>query len=105
VPEIGAAGPEVAAQWRRSMLDEQTAYNLVAEYLTKQFEVPADQITPEARVFADLGLDSIDALDMLALLDKQYGVAFNEVEVRQIRTVQDVARYIVRNLPPEAAAP
>jgi acyl carrier protein len=50
-------------------------------------------------MFEDLGLDSIDALDMLALLDRQYHVQVNEEQARRIRTVEDAVQYVLANLP------
>jgi acyl carrier protein len=81
-------------------MDHTTAYQLIAEYLSQRFGVPAEKITPESKMFDDLGLDSIDALDMLALLDKQYRV--KEEQARKIRTVEDAVQYVLANLPENA---
>jgi len=86
-------------------MDHSTAYKLIAEYLSQRFGVPAEKIAPEAKMFDDLGLDSIDALDMLALLDKQYRVKVNEEQARRIRTVEDAVQYVLANLPQDAPPP
>jgi acyl carrier protein len=56
-------------------------------------------------MFDDLGLESIDALDMLALLDKQYRVEVNEEQARRIRTVEDAVQYVLANLPENVPQP
>ncbi len=86
-------------------MDHSTAYKLVVEYLSQRFGVPQEKIRPESKMFDDLGLDSIDALDMLALLDKQYHIAVNEEQARKIRTVEDVVQYVLANLPASAPSP
>jgi acyl carrier protein len=64
-----------------------------------------EKITPESKMFDDLGLDSIDALDMLALLERQYRVKVNEAQARKIRTVEDAVQYVLANLPENAPKP
>jgi len=86
-------------------MDHSTAYKLIVEYLSQRFGVPNEKIKPESKMFEDLGLDSIDALDMLALLDKQYRVKVNEEQARRIRTVEDAVQYVLANLPANAPLP
>lgn len=70
----------------------------VSEYLVKQFEIPPEKIRPEAHLFRDLGMDSIDALDWFAAMQSEIGLPIIEKELKMIRTVQDVVDYLVRNL-------
>jgi acyl carrier protein len=86
-------------------MDHTTAYQLIVEYLSQRFGVPVEKIAPESKMFDDLGLDSIDALDMLALLDKQYRVKVNEEQARKIRTVEDAVQYVLANLPENPTPP
>jgi acyl carrier protein len=80
-------------------MDHSTATKVITDYLSQRFGVPLEKIRPDSKMFEDLGLDSIDALDMLALLDKQYRVKINEEQARQIRTVEDAVQYVLANLP------
>jgi acyl carrier protein len=70
----------------------------VSEYLMKQFEIPREKIRPEAHLFRDLGMDSIDALDWFAAMQSEIDLPIIEKELKMIRTVQDVVDYLVRNL-------
>lgn len=74
------------------------AYKRVSEYLTTQFKIPPEKITPQAHLFKDLELDSIDALDWFAVMESQLSLPILENELKSIRTVQDVVDYVVRNL-------
>jgi acyl carrier protein len=86
-------------------MDHSTAYKLIVEYLSQRFGVPLEKIQPDSKMFEDLGLDSIDALDMLALLDRQYRVRVNEEQARRIRTVEDAVQYVLANLPDNPPPP
>jgi acyl carrier protein len=70
----------------------------VSEYLIKQFDILPEKIRPEAQLFKDLGMDSIDALDWFAAMQSEIGLPIIEKELKTIRTVQDVVDYVVRNL-------
>lgn len=79
-------------------MDRQEVFRTVSNYLTKDFEVPEEKITPEANLFTDLGLDSIDALDWFARMESSIGLPIIEGELKTLRTIQDVVDYVVRNL-------
>jgi acyl carrier protein len=78
-------------------VNQQSALEIVKRYLSEQFEVPAADIRPEVHLFDDLGLDSVDALDLLGMLDKELSIPIIEEEVQKIRTVQDVVDYLIRH--------
>ncbi len=80
-------------------------YKKVSEYLITNFEIPPEKISPEAHLFKDLDLDSIDALDWFASMESEIGLPVIEKEIKMIRTVQDVVDYLVRNLRQNADGP
>ena len=53
------------------MTDQQTIYQEVSALLVKLFEIDPQDIKPEARLYEDLELDSIDAVDMIVHLQKK----------------------------------
>ena len=48
-----------------AMTEQQTIYQEVSALLITLFEIAPEDITPEARLYEDLDLDSIDAVDMV----------------------------------------
>ena len=80
-------------------MDKNEAYEVVRSYLMEQFDVPGDKISLEANLFEELELDSIDALDMVGLLESRLGVQVDEDELKRIRKVADVVDYVVRHAP------
>ncbi|MDI9224138.1 acyl carrier protein [Pantoea sp. EA-12] len=72
------------------MMNKDEIYQEVASLLTSLFEIDADDIRPDARLYEDLELDSIDAVDMVVHLQKRTGRKIKPEAFRAVRTVQDV---------------
>jgi acyl carrier protein len=64
---------------------------LVAEVLV---DVNKENIRLDAKIVEDLGAESLDIYDMIALLEDEFGTEISDEEVEKIRTVQDVADFI-----------
>lgn len=62
----------------------------VNRVLVEEFELAAGDIRPEARLRDDLGLDSLDAVDLVVSLEQIFGGRVAEGEARKVRTVGDV---------------
>jgi acyl carrier protein len=63
-------------------------------------EIKPEDIDPVAPLFgAGLGLDSIDALELIVLLEKHYGIKLNDPkEAKEIfASLQSMATYILNN--------
>ncbi len=63
----------------------------VTRALVKLFELDPADVRPDARLGADLELDSIDAVDLAAHLQTLTGRRVDDAELRKVRTVDDVA--------------
>ncbi len=74
------------------------SYQYVRNLLVDQFDVPADAIRPEALLADDLGIDSIDAVDMIVHMREVTGERITPERFRQVRTVQDVVDIVDRVL-------
>jgi acyl carrier protein len=79
-------------------MQQEEALKKVSEYLITKFQIPPGKIHPQAHLFKDLEMDSIDALDWFAAMESEIGLPVIEKELKTIRTVQDVVNYVVRNL-------
>jgi len=65
-------------------------YQRLKEYLEEMFEVPPEKVSLEARLYEDLDLDSIDAVDLVVRLQELTSRKFNPEEFKSVRTVGDV---------------
>jgi acyl carrier protein len=63
-------------------------------------EITADEIDPAAPLFGDgLGLDSIDALEIIVLLEKEYGIKITDQAVGKeaMQSINSLAVFIESN--------
>lgn len=68
----------------------------VNEVFVEEFELEADALKPEALIFQELGLDSLDIVDLIVALQKKFGVNFRSDErIREIRTLNDLYGFII----------
>lgn len=73
--------------------------NQIIEVLNLEDMTPED-IDAEAPLFGDgLGLDSIDALELIVLLEREYGIKLsNPAEGKQIfKSIASIADYVSKN--------
>lgn len=76
------------------MADEDIV-RMVNEVFEESFEIARDQLQPEKHIFNDLGLDSLDVVDLVVALQKKFGVKIrNDERVRSIRTLGDIYGFI-----------
>ncbi|MDW5500338.1 acyl carrier protein [Pseudomonas lundensis] len=71
-------------------MDKQEIYLQIQALLVKLFELNADDIKPESRLYEELELDSIDAVDLVVHLQKTTGKKIKPEMFKSVRTVQDV---------------
>ncbi|EOW6808455.1 acyl carrier protein [Cronobacter turicensis] len=83
------------------MVDQHAIYQEVSDLLVKLFEIDPADITPQARLYEDLELDSIDAVDMVVHLQKKTGKKIKPEIFKSVRTVQDVVDAVERLLSEE----
>ncbi len=65
-------------------------FNTIVSILEKDFECPKEKLVPDAQLFSDLDLDSIDAVDLVVKLQHVTGKKVDPESFKQVRTLQDV---------------
>ena len=68
----------------------------VNEIMAQDFEIDESRLKPEAHLVNDLGLDSLDAVDLVVAVEKKFGCRLDESEVRAMRTLSDIYDCCVR---------
>ena len=67
-------------------------YPWVADILHEMFELDKAKITPQANLYADLDIDSIDAVDIAVKLKQLTGKRLQPEVFKNVRTVEDVVK-------------
>lgn len=71
-------------------MDKQTIFDKLKAALIEDFEMDEAKVTPEARLYEDLELDSIDAVDLIVKLKSLLPTNIDPEVFKTVRTVQDV---------------
>ena len=66
----------------------------VNQILVDEFELDAADVVPEASLREDLQLDSLDGMDLIVALEKEFKVRVDEKELIKMKTVGDVHVYV-----------
>lgn len=78
-------------------MTEQDIIDKTNKVFEEAFEIDPAMLKPEAHIFTDLGLDSLDIVDLVVELQRAFGVKIrDEQDVREIRTLQDIYDFIGR---------
>ena len=75
----------------------------IVSMMVEMFEVSPDAVTPQANLVDDLGLDSIDAIDMVVRLQELTGRRVNDASIKKVRTVGDVIDLVEDHIRTDAA--
>jgi acyl carrier protein len=80
------------------MIDEKVI-EIINTSLASEFELDIDKMVPEALLFEDLGLDSLDRVDTVILLEQAFKFKIREEEeIRQIRTLGDIHTFVIKKI-------
>lgn len=77
-------------------MTEEEIQKTVVNILVDDFECDRGKLTPEVNLFADLDLDSIDAVDLVVRLQQVTKKKVNPEDFRQIRTLRDVVQAVYK---------
>jgi acyl carrier protein len=77
-----------------SMQTREAILARVIQILSETFELDAAKIRPESDLYAELGIDSIDAIDLLVKLQGMTDKRIAPAAFKQTRTVRDVVEAV-----------
>ncbi|MCQ2352032.1 MAG: acyl carrier protein [Victivallaceae bacterium] len=69
----------------------------VKEIIVDQLQVPAEQVTPEAKFIEDLGADSLDQVELVMALEEEFGADIPDDAAEKLTTVGEAIKYIEDN--------
>ncbi|WQV24554.1 acyl carrier protein [Helicobacter pylori] len=66
--------------------------------IAEQLEIDVSQVTPEAKFVKDLGVDSLDIVELIMALEERFGIEISDEQAEKFINVGDVMRYIEKQL-------
>lgn len=87
--------------WRLKNLTYMTKLEIIEKVnhlLVEEFEIDADLLTSEASLVKDLEIDSLDFVDIVMLIDRDFGFKPKAEELKHVKTLQDFYDYIEQHV-------
>lgn len=69
-------------------------FEQVKQMILQELKVDASKITLEARLQEDLGMDSLDAVELVMNVESEYGIIISDEQAMQIKTIGDVVAFV-----------
>ena len=78
------------------MISEEEIRRQVVTTIAEEFELDPALLVPTATLYDDLGLDSLDAVDLVVAMEKTFAIKLaNEEAVRAARTMDDLFQLVI----------
>lgn len=71
-------------------MNSEQILTMVKAILVEEFEIDAEDIVPEANIYQDLDIDSIDVVDLVVRLRTETGKVIKPENFKQVRTIKDL---------------
>ena len=69
---------------------------LIDTSIAEEFELDTEDMQPEALLFDDLELDSLDIVDLVVVLENAFKFKIREEDsIQEIRTLGDIHRFVI----------
>jgi acyl carrier protein len=70
----------------------------VNEFLVEEIEIEPSEIRPEAELKKDLGIDSLDFVDIVVIVEKKFGFKMKGEDMAEVLTLKSFYDYIERKI-------
>jgi acyl carrier protein len=67
----------------------------IRTFLVEEFEVEPEKISPEANLKETLGLDSLDYIDLVVVIESNFAFKVKPEDFTGITTYQDFCNYVI----------
>jgi len=72
-------------------------FNRIKALMANQLNISQDKITMDSNIINDLGADSLDVVEMLMILEEEYGIEVPDEVAVELKTVGAIVDYVEAN--------
>ena len=72
-------------------------FEKVKKLLVEQMGIDAGSITPDAKLIADLKLNSLELAEFILICEEEFGTTIEDEDLKKLTAVKDIANYIENN--------
>ena len=66
----------------------------VCDFLIEEFEVDASKLSNDARLREDMGLESLDFVDIVVIVKREFGFVIALEEMKSVNTLKELCDFI-----------
>ena len=71
-------------------MNREELFKKVAEMISEKLNVPIEDIDEDSHIIEDLGANSLDAFDLVMILEDEFGIKLEDDEIERMLTVKDI---------------
>ncbi len=79
-------------------MNKEDIIKTINDFLVEEFEIDESKISPDAHLKNDLGLESLDFVDIAVIVQKEFGLTLKGEEMTGIKNLNDLYNYIFNAL-------
>lgn len=73
---------------------KQEIFSKVKSIIAEQLSIDEAKITPQSKLNEDLGADSLDATELVMVLEEEYKIEILDDDAEKMKTVEDILTYL-----------
>lgn len=93
-----AVTPFLFVKNRNKDMKKEEIIEKVNELLADEFEIAPEALKPEALLKDDLEIDSLDFVDIVVLVDREFGFKPQAEQLKAVKTLEDFYNYIEQHV-------
>lgn len=82
------------------MMQREEIIRKINQLLIEEIEIEESQISPAADLKNDLGIDSLDFVDLFVIIEHNFGFKMKAEEMADVKSLQDFYSYIINRINP-----
>ena len=69
-------------------------FEKIKKLLSEQMGIDAKLITPDAKLIADLELNSLELAEFILMCEEEFKISIDDDDLKKFLTVEDIAKYL-----------
>lgn len=83
-------------------MKKEEIFEILKSALVQLFEIDEAKITPQTRIYEDLQIDSIDAIDLIDHIKRKTGYRLMPEDFKNVKTLEDIVNAVAKKFDEQA---
>lgn len=79
-------------------MDSNEIKDKIKGFLIDEMEIDPEKILPDARLKEDLGIDSLEVVDIIVLVEKEFGFKMKPEDFKELKTFDQFCQFISQKI-------